>query len=317
MYKLFRGGSRSERFSPVSGSLPRRGFTLVELLVVIGIIAVLIAMLMPALTKARTESRIAACADNQRQIYMAVTMYAADNNGSLPGTQSYEANYGAQYISGQWYPWEFSDQWWYGSPDLTLLPPGFQYGSTARWFGVGVLIGNKYLLPTSAVACPDASPGDNNNFSYNDGFALTAAYAKSNGDPGQIWDTAGQNVGTYVLNSLPYYNQVSGNDNLANGKLGYPGKIGGDYLPASQQVPHITALLMCLSSQDTAQGTSDGACVAHNNLGVNVTYIDGHTAWMPISAKDWNWLNTNWPNSSEADLVGHWNSFWVLASQRQ
>jgi len=60
------------------------GFTLIEWLVVIGIIAVLIALLLPVLNKAREQARSAACASNQRQIYLAMSIYAAANRGILP-----------------------------------------------------------------------------------------------------------------------------------------------------------------------------------------------------------------------------------------
>jgi prepilin-type N-terminal cleavage/methylation domain-containing protein len=62
----------------------RHGFTLVELLVVIGIIAVLIAILLPVLRKAREQANQAVCASNQRQICLAVLAYAGQNQGWLP-----------------------------------------------------------------------------------------------------------------------------------------------------------------------------------------------------------------------------------------
>lgn len=65
---------------------PRRrpGFTLLELLVAVGIIAVLISLLLPVLGKVRRQAKITACASNLRQLAMAMTTYAANNDGQYP-----------------------------------------------------------------------------------------------------------------------------------------------------------------------------------------------------------------------------------------
>jgi len=62
----------------------RFGFTLIELLVVVAIIAVLIAMLLPALANARQMAKLMTCAANMKTFGLAETMYSQDNNGSIP-----------------------------------------------------------------------------------------------------------------------------------------------------------------------------------------------------------------------------------------
>lgn len=61
----------------------RHGFTLIELMVVISIIAVLIAILLPSLNKARDRARLVVCTSNERQLAAAWLMYAMDHHGLL------------------------------------------------------------------------------------------------------------------------------------------------------------------------------------------------------------------------------------------
>jgi prepilin-type N-terminal cleavage/methylation domain-containing protein len=67
---------------PASAS--RSGFTLIELLVVIAIIAILAALLLPALASARLAGRRTVCVSNLRQIGIAIQAYASDNEGRIP-----------------------------------------------------------------------------------------------------------------------------------------------------------------------------------------------------------------------------------------
>lgn len=76
----------------------RKGFTLIEMLVVIAIIAILAGLLMPALARARREAQKTACLSNQKQIGLYFAMYRSDNRNRLPsfrrnGTWDGEATY--------------------------------------------------------------------------------------------------------------------------------------------------------------------------------------------------------------------------------
>jgi prepilin-type N-terminal cleavage/methylation domain-containing protein/prepilin-type processing-associated H-X9-DG protein len=93
-------GIAARRLSMLRRTGKNQGFTLVELLVVIGIIALLLSILMPSLQRARDAANAISCANNLRQMGQATQMYVADWQGVLP---VYEVRNEDEDIIGFWH----------------------------------------------------------------------------------------------------------------------------------------------------------------------------------------------------------------------
>ncbi|MFI4912813.1 MAG: type II secretion system protein [Sedimentisphaeraceae bacterium JB056] len=121
----------------------KKAFTLIELLVVISIIAVLMSIMMPALTKAREQAKLVLCKNNQRSLATAVSVYASENGGKMPPT-----------IQGQGPDY---------SPWYTIPCRIKYYAGTANELNSGSLVetlGN-YLNNPEYLTCP-LCPNDDN-----------------------------------------------------------------------------------------------------------------------------------------------------------
>lgn len=120
----------------------RRGFTLIELLVVVAIIAILIAILMPALGGAREQAKAVNCQSNLRQLSISFMFYANDHNQVVPFYVN-NRNWSMYYFANDWgapeplYKVPFKGGF---CPSNTILPTKF--GSNTGLYGMLHLIGD-------------------------------------------------------------------------------------------------------------------------------------------------------------------------------
>lgn len=114
------------------------GFTVVELLVVVAIVGLLLAMLLPALARSRERAREVICLRNQKQIHLAWTLYADENEGWLPAVRGGSFPGPDQWVSG-WL--DFSS-----SPDNTNT----LYLTDPRFAQIGPYIGS-----AAPYRCPE------------------------------------------------------------------------------------------------------------------------------------------------------------------
>jgi prepilin-type N-terminal cleavage/methylation domain-containing protein len=119
----------------------RNGFTLIELLVVIAIIAILAAMLLPALSSAKERAKRTVCKNNQRQIVLTMLMYASDNQNKFPDGRRDNAFEHFSFIS--------SDNFEYLREVGSMTTNSLSCPNKQDWFrvsqGIGIRLGYYFL----------------------------------------------------------------------------------------------------------------------------------------------------------------------------
>ena len=246
----------------------RRAFTLVELLVVVAIIAVLVAMLLPSLRRAKETAKRINCLSDKRQLGLAVLVYGEDNNQFFPHPVNMATG---QMLNYQLWYYGHNSQLFDGGSSGTLsalavLAKTGYVGSRALLYEISYdTTGSTWVSPVTEsqwqqfMAAPISGPmpgalGYRQILSVSDYF-----YTFRQTADGEV-----PQYTTYDICKLDFFLRRHDDPSL-NTEWGVPG-----YQGAISPI-----LLSCYNRNEPAYG------VSHDGAGVNAFYLDGHARWVP------------------------------------
>jgi prepilin-type N-terminal cleavage/methylation domain-containing protein/prepilin-type processing-associated H-X9-DG protein len=275
-------------------SRPGLGFTLIELLVVIAIIAILAAMLLPALSKAKDRALAASCLSNEKQIALAIIMYAGDASDLFPSTPYHWV--AGPYVNSRGLA--CGGEWFYKDP-TGFLP------NTPAPLLVAQLPNNRvWVCPkrrrglTYTSAPGEFDPSITGFLSY--GFNELGLFGRPN--PADVTkllpfkSSQSQRPSEMVMNA----DSSGSNDPLQ--------VYGGGNDPGNQ--PADAAWLDTIWRDDIGKYPRLQTAYAKHNKRVNVIYVDGHAAPSLPSKLTWGqFAGAFGPSSPNAQYLGPqlWN----------